>query len=940
MRRTREAKGPGSYAPTCVGASDRWSGCALRPRVAALLLCVVSLLGSASTQAQGDPEVFVIEQDLERAKEADADRRGGPVRVEELRPRPELVQPIPTAPAAPEGWCCLRGQSFASSAPACVERGGRFFDLRRDADRACAAQPPPPPPPGVQPVEPRPPEPRPHEPPMEGWCCHRGEVFPAPEPACRERGGLFLPDRERAEHECRARHDEPPRDEPFGACCLRGELLEAPARECREAGGAFFADPELARRECGPRGEPPQGEPFGFCCLRGDLIEAPARDCREAGGAFFVDPELARRECRPRGEPEAPGWCCREGEVFPAPDFECRELGGRFFPDPEAAEHACRRGPAPGIAPPTWQIPKGQPDPMRPDAFPPGRVERACPAGCQCLLPSHATQLGLHALCEERPCGHDAAADEPKFCFGAKPPTPCSGDVDCDGVPDAKDNCPQHANPGQEDSEGAWIKTPQGWIPGATGKGTKKGDGVGDVCDNCPKVMNANQWDSDNDGVGNDCDNCLSQANADQKDSDGDEVGDACDTCSGADDRQDADGDGVADACDNCPSQKNKDQKNTDGDAEGDACDRCPTIHNALDGDKDGVPDCDDQCPGKNDKIDKDKDAVPDCRDNCLGVANPATTFDNATGLSVQDDVDGDGLGDACDCDDGIQGPNEAGCDCGGSCPTLCSYCKEKKLPARFDYRDWKCQSWITSVKNQAQCGSCWAFAAVGAAEAKGVIESKPKGGLDLSEQFLVSNEGPGDDCEGGSHEWALEEIRDEGLPLESCFPYQSQSCLDKAGDCKSGCEWSYSLWTQCSKPKAYQGLQVTAPCANVLSSGGYKITDFSDVDSDVDDYKRALVCKGPLSVCTSEWGHCIVVVGWDDGFAKSGYKGAWIIKNSWGSNWTSSKPGTAIKKGSTGLWTAGPGFAHIPYKGHPYSDIIDNGLSIDGIDGSSAHAK
>jgi hypothetical protein len=58
-------------------------------------------------------------------------------------------------------------------------------------------------------------------------------------------------------------------------------------------------------------------------------------------------------------------------------------------------------------------------------------------------------------------------------------------DQDFDGVPDASDNCPDRANPGQQDADG---------------------DDVGDACDNCRNVPNPNQLDSDGDGFGNACD--------------------------------------------------------------------------------------------------------------------------------------------------------------------------------------------------------------------------------------------------------------------------------------------------------------------------------------------------------------------------------------------------------------------------------------------------
>jgi hypothetical protein len=87
-------------------------------------------------------------------------------------------------------------------------------------------------------------------------------------------------------------------------------------------------------------------------------------------------------------------------------------------------------------------------------------------------------------------------------------------DIDGDGVLDGDDNCPNAANPGQEDQDG---------------------DDVGDACDD----------DIDGDGVDNDDDNCPIDVNAGQEDFDGDTIGDACD--------DDIDGDTVANADDFCP---------------------------------------------------------------------------------------------------------------------------------------------------------------------------------------------------------------------------------------------------------------------------------------------------------------------------------------------------------------------------------------------------
>jgi hypothetical protein len=67
----------------------------------------------------------------------------------------------------------------------------------------------------------------------------------------------------------------------------------------------------------------------------------------------------------------------------------------------------------------------------------------------------------------------------------AEPPDAAPPDRDSDGVPDAVDNCPDVANPGQHDEDD---------------------DGHGDVCDNCPHVENPDQRSEDGDEVGDACD--------------------------------------------------------------------------------------------------------------------------------------------------------------------------------------------------------------------------------------------------------------------------------------------------------------------------------------------------------------------------------------------------------------------------------------------------
>jgi hypothetical protein len=97
-----------------------------------------------------------------------------------------------------------------------------------------------------------------------------------------------------------------------------------------------------------------------------------------------------------------------------------------------------------------------------------------------------------------------------------------------------------------------------------------------------------------------------------------------------------------------------------------------------------------------------------------------------------------------------------------------------RSLPAAYDARD---HGLVTPAKNQGSCGSCWAFASVGAIESHLIKAGLPIS-TDLSEQQQVSCNTSKSGCCGGSST-ALRFWEIQGPNEESCFPYGdgSTSC-------------------------------------------------------------------------------------------------------------------------------------------------------------------
>ena len=193
--------------------------------------------------------------------------------------------------------------------------------------------------------------------------------------------------------------------------------------------------------------------------------------------------------------------------------------------------------------------------------------------------------------------------------------------------------------------------------------------------------------------------------------------------------------------------------------------------------------------------------------------------------------------------------------------------------PATLDWRN-SGGNFVTPVKNQGGCGSCWAFGTTAALESQTLIsKSQPGTNLDLSEQTVVSCSGAGS-CSGGYSSSASDFIRDTGVPLESCYPYTATN-----GVCSNACvNWQTSAYKigrwffvtvgadQSSLPAIKQAIATYGPISTMFAV----YQDFTGYRSGIYKYTTGSYLGN----------HIVEIVGYDD------VGQYFIAKNSWGTGW------------------------------------------------------
>lgn len=101
---------------------------------------------------------------------------------------------------------------------------------------------------------------------------------------------------------------------------------------------------------------------------------------------------------------------------------------------------------------------------------------------------------------------------------------------------------------------------------------------------------------------------------------------------------------------------------------------------------------------------------------------------------------------------------------------------------------DWTTQDAVTPVKNQGQCGSCWAFSTTGSLEGSFFLSNSTL--ASFSEQYLVDCAKNGNyGCDGGEMTNALSYVQKKGIPYEKAYPYTA-----KDGKCNTKVPTVYKI--------------------------------------------------------------------------------------------------------------------------------------------------
>lgn len=198
------------------------------------------------------------------------------------------------------------------------------------------------------------------------------------------------------------------------------------------------------------------------------------------------------------------------------------------------------------------------------------------------------------------------------------------------------------------------------------------------------------------------------------------------------------------------------------------------------------------------------------------------------------------------------------------------------EVPASFDSRQ---QGWITPIKDQGQCGSCWDFSGTGVCEIaykKAGVKDAHGNPVILSEQYTLSC-GRNGGCGGDDNVTVLQWAKQTGIPTTADYgPYNASGgrcSFQPAMTLYKVDDWGFADNSQgqgVTDPQLIKAAIMTYGCVGAAIAA----------DSAFSNVGAGQVFDRTTSTSID---HDIILVGWDD---SKGSHGVWILRNSWGTGW------------------------------------------------------
>jgi C1A family cysteine protease len=181
---------------------------------------------------------------------------------------------------------------------------------------------------------------------------------------------------------------------------------------------------------------------------------------------------------------------------------------------------------------------------------------------------------------------------------------------------------------------------------------------------------------------------------------------------------------------------------------------------------------------------------------------------------------------------------------------------------------DWVAKGMTTPVKDQGQCGSCWAFSTTETVESAILMAGKSV--VPLSPQEIVDCDSSDSGCNGGDPQEALGWVIDQGgLDTDSCYPYTAEDGSCASSQCTASGDITKVIPIGGNEQRIYASLQQYGPLSICADASEWSNYDGGIMTADQ---------------CGSDVDHAIQLTGYSP--SQGGY---WIVRNSWGSDWGNS---------------------------------------------------